>query len=318
MEHNEIRLLVQSSLLGELSDDEQIILVEHLKTCSDCRKELEQQQKILALINRQKKPEVNENLLREARAQLRGALRTQSSQNYWTFTERFVSVFSTAPRLVFGAIALLLIGIFAGNLLFDKSINYNVNPNGNIYKEAKFSGLQSDVRIRNVSFIDSDASDGEIEFTFEAVKPVHIKGKVDDPTIQNVLTYAMLNEQNPGSRLNSINAIYSDKKVTVDNDFRNALLTVMTTDNNPGIRREALKIISQVNYNSDIKDALLYVLLNDSSSSLRIDALNYLIKSSKKSPSLDEQDLKSVKEKVLVDNNKYIRLKTKTLLEEYN
>ncbi len=34
-----------------------------------------------------------------------------------------------------------------------------------------------------------------------------LRGKVNDPQIQSVLTYAMLNEQNPGSRLNSINAM---------------------------------------------------------------------------------------------------------------
>ena len=318
MEHNKYRLIVQSSLLGELSEDEQKNLVEHLKTCPDCRKDLEQQQEILYLLNKQRQPEVNENLLREARAQLRGALRSQSSKNKWSFLERFTSLIATPPRIALGALTLLLIGIFIGNLIFNKVDNSDFIQGNNNFKEAKFSGLQTDVRISNVSFIDADASDGQIEFTFEAVKPVHIKGKVDDPMIQSVLTYSMLNEQNPGSRLNSLNAIYSDNKVSVDNDFKNALLTVMTSDNNPGIRREAFKLISQVNYEPDIKDALLYVLLYDSSSALRIDALNYLIKASRSGVTLNDQEIKTVKEKVLGDDNNYIRLKTKTLLEEYN
>ncbi len=318
MEHNEIRLLVQSSLLGELEENEQKILMEHLKTCSDCRRELEQQREILSLINSQKKPEVDENLLREARAQLRGALRSQSAKSKWSFLERFTSLIATPPRLALGALALLLIGILIGNLIFRDADSNDFIQSSNNIKEAKFSGLQTDVRIRNVSFIDADASDGQIEFTFEAVKPVHIKGKVDDPIIQSVLTYSMLNEQNPGSRLNSLNAIYSDNKVSVDSDFKNALLTVMTSDNNPGIRREAFKLISQVNYEPEIKDALLYVLLNDSSSALRIDALNYLIKTARSGVTLSDQEIKTVKEKVLGDDNNYIRLKTKTLLEEYN
>ncbi len=317
MEHNEFRLLVQSSLLGELSEDEQKLLIEHLKSCSDCRKEIEQQQEILALINKQKSPPVNEILLREARAQLRGALKTQLLQNRWSFVESLVSFIATPPRLAISAFALLLIGIFIGNLILNKSDNGNLILKNNI-KEAKFSGLQTDTRIRNVSFIDADASDGEIEFTFEAVKPVHIKGKVNDPMIQNVLTYSMLNEQNPGSRLNSINAIYSDNKLSVDKDFKNALIAVMMSDKNPGVRREAFNIISQVNYDSQIKDAILHVLLNDSSSAMRIEALNYLISSSKKGATLNERELKSVKDKLLVDNNNCIRLKTKTLLEEYN
>ena len=64
-----------------------------------------------------------------------------------------------------------------------------------------------DISISNIQFIDSDPSDGEVEFTFQASKPVRLKGNVNDPKIQSVLTYAMLNEQNPGSRLNSINAM---------------------------------------------------------------------------------------------------------------
>lgn len=318
MEHNKFRLLVQSSLFGELTENEKNLLKEHLLTCSECRKELGQQQEILSMINKQKKPEVNENLLREARAQLRGAMRSESYRKRWSISEKLISVFATRPGLALGAAALLLIGFFIGSLVLNKSGNSTIITDNNNIREAVNSGLQPDVRIRNVSFIDADASDGEIEFTFDAVKPVHIKGKVNDPVIQNVLTYSMLNEQNPGSRLNSINAIYSDNKINIDNEFKSALVTVMMTDKNPGIRREAMKLIEQTRYDEEIKSAFIYVLLNDLSTAMRIDALNHLIESSGKGVELNNNDLKIIKEKTLADNNNYIRLKAKTLIEEYN
>ncbi len=51
---------------------------------------------------------------------------------------------------------------------------------------------------------------------------------------------------------------------------------------------------------------------------MRIDALNHLIESSGKGVELNNNDLKIIKEKTLADNNNYIRLKAKTLIEEYN
>jgi hypothetical protein len=121
--------------------------------------------------------------------------------------------------------------------------------------------LGNDIRVSNISFIDSDPSDGEVEFTFDASKPVRLRGKINDQRIQNVLTYAMLNEQNPGSRLNSINAMDSETPVKLDDDVRNALITVVMTDNNPGVRREALKLMKKFPYDETLKQTLLFVVL---------------------------------------------------------
>ena len=167
-------------------------------------------------------------------------------------------------------------------------------------------------------FIDSDPSDGEVEFTFEASKPVRLKGKVNDPKIQSVLTYAMLYEQNPGSRLNSINAMDTELPSQYDEDVKDALITVVMTDNNPGVRREALKLMKKFPYDETFKQTLLYVVANDTSSGLRIEALNLLIEAGKQGHKLNQDDLNLFKKQLQQDENNYIKLKARTILQEYN
>jgi NACalpha-BTF3-like transcription factor len=128
----------------------------------------------------------------------------------------------------------------------------------------------------------------------------------------------MLNDQNPGSRLNSINVMDSYKKLAIDSDIKEALVTVIMTDKNQGVRREALKLLNAAGFDESSKQANLYVLLNDSSSALRIEALNALIEATKEGHQLDKKDVNLVIQQANQDDNNYIRLKSKTLLQEYN
>jgi hypothetical protein len=127
----------------------------------------------------------------------------------------------------------------------------------------------------------------------------------------------MLNEQNPGSRLNSINAMETGGQVSFDKEVEDALVTVLMTDNNPGVRREALQLIKKLGYDERTKQAFLYVILNDTSSGLRIEALNALIDAAKEGHQLNQEDKELFVQKVKYETNNYIRLKSKTLLQEY-
>jgi len=317
MSHNEFKQMIQLSLYGELSDDKQKQLISHLESCEECRMELEQQKKIMILIADHKNLEVNEELLKEARMQLRGALRQERSNenSFSSFANYVLQLFSSPPKLAFGALTVLILGTILGSLFLGKE--KVILPE----REPDFSAVsfaQNDLRISNMQFIDSDPTDGEIEFTFDAVKQVHFKGSVNDPKAQSILTYAMLNDQNPGSRFNSINVMDSYKKNALDKDIKDALVTVVMTDNNQGVRREALKLLNRVNFDESVKQAYLFVLLNDSSIALRIEALNALIELTKNGHSLNQNDVNLVVKQASQDNNNYIKIKSKTLLQEYN
>ncbi|NNG26046.1 MAG: hypothetical protein HKM87_00855, partial [Ignavibacteriaceae bacterium] len=238
MQHNEYKKLIQLSFYGELSSRGQDDLNKHLKTCIECREELENQKNLLALLSEHKSAKVNDEILSSARYQLRGALRMEKDKFSFAdeLLQKLAGLFSTPARLAFSFATVMLIGILIGSLLFGKKdVTEIITTTG----DSDITELSSDnVTITNLSFIDSDPSDGEVEFTFEAVKPVYVKGKVNDPKIQSILTYSMLNESNPGSRLNSINAMYTELPKSFDKDVKDAIITVLMTDENPGIRRE--------------------------------------------------------------------------------
>jgi hypothetical protein len=289
----------------------------HLKDCDECGNELEQQRNLLSLIS-DKKNEVDDNLLMEARAQLRGAIRNERQRKgYFDNVVQYLNDFITIPfRAALSGAALLVIGFFIGYLFYGSStIETIIVPDKS---NNEFPVFQDDVTISNISFIDSDPSDGEVEFTFVAMKPVYLKGRVDDPKIQSILTYSMLNEQNPGSRFNSINAMVSEKPIKFDKDVKDALITVVMTDENPGVRREALKLMKKLPYDEDVKSALIYVLTSDTSSGLRIEAINTLVEAGKKGFTLNKNEIDLFKQQLQTDDNSYIRYRTKTILQEYN
>jgi NACalpha-BTF3-like transcription factor len=317
MKHNEYKQMIHLSLYGEISEDEQKNLKHHLESCEECRLELEQQKYFLMMVTDNQKYKVNDELLNEARTQLRDALRSEKlrSRSTFSFGKRIVSLLSSPPRLAFSSLVILLVGFILGSIFFSRQ-EFILQNDNQIYTKADLS--QADTRISNLQFVDSDQSDGKIEFIFDAVKRVQLKGKVSDPEIQSILTYAMLNEQNPGSRLNSINVMETYGNITSDKEIKDAVITVVMTDENPGVRMEALKLISKFNYDESIKQAYLYVLLNDSSSALRIASLNALIQAAKSGYQLKQNDIELVMKQAKLDNNNYIRLKSKTLLEEYN
>ena len=97
-----------------------------------------------------------------------------------------------------GYAATLAAGLLVGALVFPRTVVETAN-------RARFPGhgpvVPGDTQISNIRFIDSDSSDGQVEFAFDAIKPMRIKGNVNDPKVQEVLTYAMMREQNPGVRL---------------------------------------------------------------------------------------------------------------------
>jgi len=271
-----------------------------------------------ALLAEHKSEKVEDEILSSARYQLRRALRMEKDKLSIPdeLLQKLAGLFSTPARLAFSFAAVMLIGILIGSVfLWKKDVTEIITATGDS-DITELSG--DDVKISNLSFIDSDPSDGEVEFTFEAVKPVYIKGKINDPKIQSILTYSMLNESNPGSRLNSINAMYNDQSLSFDKDVKDAIITVVMTDENPGIRREALKLMKKIPYNEEIKQAYLFVLTSDSSSGLRIEALNALIEGSKKGNRFTDNELNILKQNYEQADNNYIKVKTRTILQEYN
>jgi hypothetical protein len=314
MDHQKYREWILLNLYGELSKEEEIELQKHLSFCRQCNAEYESQKKFNSFITAKIPLEVNQSLLDEARFQLKHALRNEKrkvpvSKKVFGMIEDF---FTGNYKVGLAGIALLIAGGIIGYFISKPEAENIVT-----YKtQNEFSFLSSDVQISNVRFIDQDPSDGEIEFEFNAIKPVKIKGDINDERIKNILMYSMLNEKNPGTRLNSVNMIGSNVVDEKENEIKEAAISVIKYDENSGVRREGLKLLKKFPYDEEIKETLLFVLMNDKNSALRIEAINNLIKLQEEGLKFNEKEVVIFQEKMKEDENSYVRFQAKNVIEE--
>ncbi len=325
MKHEEYREMIYLLANNELNANEKSLMEKHIEVCESCRAEYEEQLKLKTFLSGDKESDSFEQLLNEARLDLHTTLRLEkikmsSGDN---FSAKLMSFFAQPYKFSIASAAILVAGVFIGFLIFNNPIKENQNPiaqltdNSNI-QPAKNSVnlLQDNTRITNLRFINQNLKSGEVEFTFDAVKPMTIKGNVNDQKIQNILTYSMLNEQNPGIRLSSINAISNNQPGQLDNDVKKALISVVKFDNNPGVRREALKLLQKYPYDEKLKETFLYVLLHDSTSGNRIEAINSLVQAKNNGHTFDKNEMSIFQKTMQTDDNNYIRYRARNVVEE--
>lgn len=321
MEHSEFKDKILLYFYEELSQQERAEFEKHKVNCEECSKVYNDELSFFSELEKDKFPVVNDGLLSSARYQLSKALRNEQKSVNESVVDQVLSFFFTPYRFALSSAVVLTLGILIGYTFFSGRSSAPVSgySNGNYINASDgFELNQQVLRISNLHFIDADASDGEIEFEFEAIKPVRLKGSVNDPQIQAVLAYSMLNNQNPGSRLSSINAIETKPQLKIDSDTKNSLLTVMLTDENPGVRLEALKVLKKLPYDETIKQSFLTVLTSDTTSGLRIEAINAISELMEQGLKFSQEELTLFKEKFNNDENNYIKFKSRTILQEYN
>ena len=213
MNHTECKEMVPFYLYEELELEKQKQFEDHIRSCKDCSSELESIKKLFADISEDSKSTINPNLLLEARLELRGVLRAQKNKvPISNNIKKYISSFIYKPiGLAVGSFSLVVIGMFFGYLIFNSPLVESIET---------ASTKSNPFRIQNINFIDPDPSDGQVEFTFESITPGRIKGNINDSEVQKILTYAVLNEQNPGTRLNSINVINANQTRKPDEEIK--------------------------------------------------------------------------------------------------
>ena len=120
MKHDQYKELLHLSFYHELSDEEQSVLNGHLKTCAECRTESEGLVKLESVLVQAPRFEVDDQLLDEARRELRVALRLERAKRpFWSeWLEKLDMLTSPAARIALGGIATLVVGFSIGYLVF--------------------------------------------------------------------------------------------------------------------------------------------------------------------------------------------------------
>ena len=320
MNHQQWKEWVNLLAYEELDAERKNLTEDHLNACQACSQELEQLKRLHRVMDNHAVQIPTESLLQEARQELRAALRNE--RNKQTSSSRLREWFSgliPTPRVALGFASMLIVGLLSGYVLFKSQVPSS-NPIAIVTKEDPFKTnvafkeliAQPDIEVSNIRFMDADPSDGQVEFAFDAFRPMRFKGPVNDPNIQEMLTYALLKEQNDGVRLRAVNTIGAQKKATADPEVKQALITALTSDSNDAVRKEAMVVLKTYEFDQEIQAAFLAVLESDANASLRIDA----IKSLEGSKVQDKQMLDVLREKSESDNNSYIRRRAKDYLKE--
>lgn len=317
MTKEEYKQLLVLSIYGELTEEEEILLETYMKKHPEVKKEIMQLERMKEKISEHTTSEIHDELLDEARQNLRRKIRSQRTKSVW-WERIFHWNILAKPQFRFAAAGLFLfaLGMTTSQLVCNSSGIAHQTEFQVVENEEH--ALPQDLTIANVQFVDGDATDGEVEFRFEATRPMHMKGKIDNPEIQKILTYALLNEENPGVRISSVNLIaqQSEKGVTIDEDIKEALIESMKKDRNPGVRREALRVLVQNQIDTDIRIALLYVLVHDKNTGMRVAAINALDKAKQRGAHFDSSVVSSLKNYITKENNSYVRTKTENLIGE--
>lgn len=315
MEHQTYKEMIQLALLDELNDNELNMLHQHLIECSECQAEYDKLKKYYDVIDQNKSSEIDEPFLQDARRQFRLKLDYDISKQ--TIIEKAFNALRrnlwAYKRPAFAGAFSLAAGLFFGYLLFA--------PEGSV-KISNFTenlGLtKGSAEIANVQFVNSDSSNGEVEFSFDEVKRVTMKGKLNDPAVQKILANALVNEKNPGTRIQTVNALANQTMVNnkANPKVKSALITALKFDGNPGVRMEALKALLNLPYDNDINESLLYALEHDKNSGLRIAAINGIASAKLNGKTIGQEEVKVLNQKVKNDDNEYVRIRAASLLKE--
>jgi hypothetical protein len=318
MNHDQYKEWLQLLMYDELTADEHALLDQHLGHCSECREEVEELKRFHALLLQAEPVSPDERLLRDARRELHTTLHTRRTrQPLWNRAAHLVTEFILPNyKVALGGLAMLGVGILLGRLVFIPGQHIPIPPTSSADKASTF--LDGETRIANVRFVNSDVSGSEVELTFDAVSPVHIKGNINDDRVQKVLAHALVNDQNPGVRLRSASVFSTQvqKLRMPDKDVKVALILALKTDDNPGVRKEALKALLSFPFDEEVKRAFLHVLMHDKNPALRIAAINSLDSARVQGQPGDGDLLEVLKQRMQSDDNNYVRIRSKAVLEE--
>ncbi|HEV8537663.1 MAG TPA: HEAT repeat domain-containing protein [Bacteroidota bacterium] len=323
MNHEQVKEQIELLYYDELDRREREEAEAHMGSCAECRSLFDELKKLHGVLAQFQPMEADEKLLADARVGLQSALRDERLNRSWWERVSGLTVGFLLPqyRIAFGGVATITIGVVIGYVAF-KSPSVPVQPPAQMQGQQAVMqerpALPEGGQISNVRFIDSDTRDGDVEFSFDAVMPMHLKGKVNDPQIQQVLSYALLNEQNPGVRLRSVSAMGSEQGVQNDEEVKHVLITALKSDDNAGVRKEALQALQKFAFDDEIKKTFMDVLVHDSNSAIRIAAINALDSTRTKGITPDQDLMDIFKDKMTSDKNPYVRIRAKAALQEAN
>lgn len=271
-----------------------------LDACASCREQLESLQSLEISVPRAPSVQIDEETL--------AAIRTSTSKRIQEEAGRPVSGLRLVtppswPRLAMGlaaAIAVFMIGRVSAP---DQGAPLMVQDLPT-----------ADARI---SDIEVDQETGIVQISWEESRPVSIQAELSDARVQALLSRALLDETDPGSRLRAIRAVSQAEILRIEPDpsLIQAMEGVLQTESNEGIRLQTLKALGSLHastpISSSLKDTLINMLSSERNPAVRIEVLNLLTRNE-----LTSMELQDALQQARQDVNPFIRSQAEAALAQ--
>lgn len=267
---------------GELPDDLQLPLEQHLDHCDECRREWNAYLALSEQLATDPVVEPSPNLVARSRMRLDEALDAMParsfSQRFWGNTFRWIGFVKSAPALT---TLLLGFGFLGGNLLTKYEI-----ANQPKHKEVVVL-THATGPIANVSGIRQTPNSELVQVDYNRLVPETAQGTLDDPQIRKLLLLGTQLAANSQAHTQSVALLADECRIghaceedassnTVDS-VRSALLASLRYDRNPTVRLKALNGLQPyISNNEHVRDAVIEAMMSDRSADVRTEAISML------------------------------------------
>jgi hypothetical protein len=289
---------------GELAVSERAACEAHLAACSNCRSLREESLRLQALLSQRTSPEPAPDLLVRCRQALDEAL--DQEQMGWgaALREWLPRLGIVRPAGALAALSLVVVGFGLGWTLRPRA-GVLVPSTPSDLSQVSTMGL-GDARISGISQVSPDPKTGGVRITLDAERRMTLEGSLDDDNVRKVLVYALKSYDNPGIRVDTLEALRaSGNNPSVQPELLNAL----RSDPNLGVRLEALKAVRRMNWNAEVRQALLDVVRQQKANQgLRGAVVDELVKHAVRDK--DAVALSALEQLAANDPNDYVRMKS--------
>ncbi len=304
-------------LYNELTEPERKDLAKHLQSCADCQEELSQLQLVHETIP-QHPPELPEEAtLQLLRNSISGRIRGQRQKRIGA-PRSMASIFQPAPLLKFGlALFIFTAGFFTGTRFGIRESNQDfsaLEPLLTANQQIQSGSSEINPLLAGIKKLQYDPKTGSIEVYYTTVNEVYLEGKMENPTVRNMLRKAILEEGNPAVRLHAVKVVKSiaEKEVSIESEIIEALTLLIGKEQNVGVRLKVLKVLKALLPNPFVKIIIFRVLLHDPNPALRIEAMDAILKTK-----LSKEDVNIFRKVAKQDSNTYIISQAKRVIENF-